>query len=55
MRGMVEEKRVGCKSRWAGIKIAEGGRGDSVALAARERVARARVWEGGSARAVCYE
>lgn len=33
----------GWRRRWAGRRMAEGGRGDSVDLAAREMVVRARV------------
>lgn len=33
----------GWRRRWAGRRMAEGGRGDSVDLAAREMVARERV------------
>ena len=36
-----------CRRRWAGRRMALGGRGDSVDLPASERVARARVCGGG--------
>ena len=41
--GVVGFDGCACRKRWAERRIADGGRGASVALAARERVLRERV------------